>query len=419
MSVPQPYPGYVDRRVEWLGKVPSHWAVGQLKRFARIVNGGTPTPESANWDGDIAWATPVDLNAFDGQQVLQTIRTLTSLGLANGSAAVPPGSVVVSTRAPIGYSAIATQELAFNQGCKGLVPGRAMSPSYLLYAMQAARQELGLRGQGTTFLELSTASLGSIPIPAPPRSEQAAVVDFLDRETAEIDAFIADQEGLIKLLAERRSAAEESAMSRAEGFPRVRLRFLFKQSREDDSAGSEVLSVYRDYGVIVKSSRADNFNKTPDDVSRYLVVRPGYLVVNKMKAWQGSLGVSQHEGIVSPDYEVLRPVSDALSSEYVHAYMRSPRMVGEYAVRSVGIRPSQWRLYWDELRDISIPVPDLGTQRGIVDDVRGATDEIDGAIADAREAIALSRERRAALISAAVTGKIDVRGAARSNVPHS
>ncbi|CAN5598871.1 restriction endonuclease subunit S [soil metagenome] len=265
--------------------------------------------------------------------------------------------------------------------------------------------------KGSTRDKLNQSELSAIVLAVPSLEEQEEIAAFLDRETAEIDAFIADQEELIGLLAERRRSTQVAVMSRAEVAPRVRLRFLFSQSREDDSVESEVLSVYRDHGVIPKSSRADNFNKTPEDVSRYLVVRPGYLVVNKMKAWQGSLGVSDYDGIVSPDYDVLRPTSRTLSPDFAHAYLRSPRMIGEYAVRSVGIRPAQWRLYWDQLRDIEIPVPSLDRQREIVRMLNDETAELDAAVADAREAIALSRERRAALISAAVTGEIDVRGA--------
>jgi type I restriction enzyme S subunit len=243
----------------------------------------------------------------------------------------------------------------------------------------------------------------------PDRATQVAIARFLDRETAEIDAFIADQEELIGLLAERRRASSVFAFSDLEGSPLIRMRFLFEQSREDNSIESEVLSVYRDFGVIKKSSRNDNFNKTPEDVSRYLVVRPGYLVVNKMKAWQGSLGISAHKGIVSPDYEVLRPSTPNLSSLFAHHVLRSPAKIVEYVTRSVGIRPSQWRLYWDQLRDVEIPVPSLERQREIVSQIEDSISEIDAAIADAKEAITLSRERRAALISAAVTGKIDVR----------
>lgn len=243
----------------------------------------------------------------------------------------------------------------------------------------------------------------------PALDEQKSIADYLDFETTEIDAFIADQEELIRLLNERRRSALHAVAGTIGAARQVRLRYLYRQSREANRSDLQVLSVYRDFGVIPKSSRSDNFNKTPEDVSRYLVVRPGYLVINKMKAWQGSLGISSHTGIVSPDYEVLIPTSNELSLNYVHHMLRSPDFVANYAVRSVGIRPSQWRLYWDQMKDIAIPVPDLAVQEDFLRNLRSETAEIDAAIADARESIELSKERRAAVISAAVTGKIDVR----------
>lgn len=278
---------------------------------------------------------------------------------------------------------------------------------YLAAALNAVDYSLYVKG--STRDKLNQSELSGIPVAVPGFEDQRRIADFLDRETAEIDAFIADQEELIALLAERRRSVQADVLSRVDRSRQVPLRYLFQQSREDNSGGSEVLSVYRDYGVIPKSSRSDNFNKTPEDVSRYLVVRPGYLVVNKMKAWQGSLGVSNHRGIVSPDYEVLRPTSKDLHPRFAHAFLRSPRLVAEYAVKSVGIRPSQWRLYWDQLKDIAVPVPSAAQQSRICDALDRATAEIDATIADGREAIALSKERRAALISVAVTGKIDLR----------
>jgi type I restriction enzyme S subunit len=424
LNVLKPYPEYVDRRVDWLGRAPSHWAVGQLKRYARIVNGGTPAPESANWDGDIAWATPVDLNAFDGQRVLQTIRTLTSLGLANGSAAVPPGSVVVSTRAPIGYSAIATQVLAFNQGCKGLVPGRAMSPSYLLYTMQAARQELSLRGQGTTFVELSTASLGSIPIPAPPMSEQAAVVDFLDRETAEIDAFIADQEQLIELLAERRDAGWQAALDGLK-FPDVPLRRVIA-SIVDGPFGSSLTSAhYSERGARVVRLGNIGINEFKDDDQAFISmayfaelaahsIKEGDVVVaglgdDRMPLGRATVVPDIGPAIVKADCYRLRP-GPLVTSEYLAWVLSAPQ--SRYRMIELSRGSTRQRLNTSVVRDVAIPLPPVGLQSRVVKETRHHSQELDAAITDAREAIALSRERRTALISAAVTGKIDVRGAA-------
>lgn len=237
---------------------------------------------------------------------------------------------------------------------------------------------------------------------------QRAVADYLDRETTQIDTLISKQEALIDRLSERRVSVVRHLTEDVPG-ERIRLKYVFESSSEANYPDEEVLSVYREYGVIPKASRSDNFNRTPENVERYLRVRPGDLVVNRMKAWQGSLGISPHRGIVSGDYEVARPIDTHWLSTFAHEYLRSPRMIAQYALRSTGIRPSQWRLYWDQMGDIEVPVPTRETQLRIVDELTTQTGKIDTLIERTQRFIELARERRAALITAAVTGQIDVR----------
>ncbi|RNL71821.1 restriction endonuclease subunit S [Streptomyces sp. I6] len=120
-------------------------------------------------------------------------------------------------------------------------------------------------------------------------------------------------------------------------------------------------------------------------------------MVNRMKAWQGSLGVSAYRGIVSGDYEVLRPVSNSISGRYMHYALRSRHMVGEYRVRSTGIRPSQWRLYWDQMGDIRITLPPLQEQERISDYLDHEIAQIDTLIREQQQLVEMLRERRAAV----------------------
>lgn len=147
---------------------------------------------------------------------------------------------------------------------------------------------------------------------------------------------------------------------------RIPLRYILRPREVVGRQHLSVLSVYRDYGVVHKDSRTDNFNRTPPDLSKYQEVRPGDLVINKMKAWQGSLGISPHSGIVSPDYLVCG-VSSFVQSRYLHYLLRSSPLVSEYYRRSKGIRPAQWRLYWDDLAGISVVLPSVDEQRCIAD----------------------------------------------------
>ncbi|GAA2870666.1 hypothetical protein GCM10010517_30930 [Streptosporangium fragile] len=159
----------------------------------------------------------------------------------------------------------------------------------------------------------------------------------------------------------------------------IRLRYLLHPREEVNRPDLPVLSVYRDHGVVPKDSRSDNFNKTPIDVSRYQVVKAGDLVVNKMKAWQGSIAVSRYSGIVSPDYLVCSVSSD-IHGPYLHYLLRSKPLVAEYGKRSKGIRPAQWRLYWEDLADIGVGLPSLEEQRRIASFLDGSVALIDGLI---------------------------------------
>lgn len=157
-----------------------------LRRVVTIVNGGTPTSAPENWDGDVAWATPVDLGR-SGRYIGSTDRTLTQQGLASGSRAVPAGSLILSTRAPIGHLAITQVEMAFNQGCRGLVPSDQVDVRFLAYQLTAMTRDLQAAGQGSTFMELSSEALGAVRITLPPIEVQRRIADLLDQQVSLLD----------------------------------------------------------------------------------------------------------------------------------------------------------------------------------------------------------------------------------------
>ena len=287
------------------------------------------------------------------------------------------------------------------------IPGARVVPRWLYY--WATTIPFGMLATDTALPSMTSSALGALRIRLPQLADQKAIADFLDIETAQIDAMIEAQRDLVAALAERRSSVLEGALSAVWEYPHRRLQWLYRVSADCNRPDLEVLSVYRDFGVIPKSSRDDNFNKTPENVERYLLVRPDDLVTNRMKAWQGSLGVSKHLGIVSGDYEVARPTTPELLPEFAHFMLRSPRLIGEYRSRSTGIRPAQWRLYWDQMGQIVVPVPPPDVQAAQVHRVKESLSRIDLLVAAANESIVLMQERRSALISSAVTGRIDPR----------
>lgn len=156
-----------------IGEIPAGWAVAPVGKLAEVVGGGTPsTKDEAFWnDGQHYWATPKDLSKLATPVLLSSERKITDRGLAQiGSGLLPRGTVLLSSRAPIGYRAIAEVPIAINQGFIAMQPNQGVSRLFLLYWAEWAHQEIVSRANGSTFLEISKGSFRPIPVVTPPTS---------------------------------------------------------------------------------------------------------------------------------------------------------------------------------------------------------------------------------------------------------
>jgi restriction endonuclease S subunit len=432
MSLP-PYPKYKDSGVEWLGEVPEHWDVWKLSHAIEQIGSGT-TPKTDNlayYDGgETAWVNTGDLN---DAELFDCERRVTELALHDNSSlkVYPARSLIIAMYgATIGKLGMLRFPAAVNQACCVFSNPLKISNKFLFHWFSGFREQIVNMASGGGQPNISQEILRSLRVPCPGMHEQDEIAAFLDREAGKINALVAEQQRLIGLLKEKRQALISHAVTKGlnpdapmkdsgiEWLGQVpahwavsRLRFLFRQEKRQDQVGKPVLSVYRDYGVILKDSRDDNMNKTPEDLSLYQLVNQDDLVVNKMKAWQGSLGVSALEGITSPDYVVFTPHHQECS-DFLHLLLRSQSMVSIYRSISNGIRPAQWRLEPDSFLELRIFLPPVQEQKGLVSFITFESSRFDALMAEATHAIELLQERRTALISAAVTGKIDVRGIA-------
>lgn len=199
------------------------WVTRTLGEVATVVNGGTPKSKVAEyWGGGVQWLTPKDMGQMQGREISETPRTITEAGLSGSSARLAPaGSVILSTRAPIGHLAINTVPMAFNQGCRGVVPSGDLDPVFLYHFLDMSRDLLNDLGTGTTFKELSSTNLKSVKIPLPPLEEQHRIVAVLD------EAF----EGL----ARARAHAETNLQNAQELFENIlthTLRHKFEQGKD-------------------------------------------------------------------------------------------------------------------------------------------------------------------------------------------
>jgi type I restriction enzyme S subunit len=153
----------------------------RLGDIAQIIGGGTPsTKVSEYWDGDIAWLTPKDLSSFDGIYVARGSRSVTEAGLAASSAKMlPKASVLYTSRAPIGYVAIAEGAISTNQGFKSLVLKEGYVPEFLFYLLKASKTEIESHASGGTFAEISAKAFSDVELYFPPTKYQSKVADIL------------------------------------------------------------------------------------------------------------------------------------------------------------------------------------------------------------------------------------------------
>jgi type I restriction enzyme S subunit len=163
------------------------WEERKLSELCEVVGGGTPdTSNKTYWSNDYFWVTPKDLGRLDGFEISNTERKISKEGLKNSSAKLLPiGSVILSSRAPIGHVFINTVEVATNQGCRSFVCGASLFNKFLYYFLFKNKGYLNSLGSGTTFKEISGSTLKEVKIPLPSASKQKEIVNKLDALSVE------------------------------------------------------------------------------------------------------------------------------------------------------------------------------------------------------------------------------------------
>lgn len=440
MSFPK-YPAYKDSGVEWLGEVPAHWSANPLKRAFKIEGGSTPTPDEANWDGDIAWVTPADLSGLSTLFLGASKRTITLTGLAScGTTLLPAGSLILSTRAPIGSLAIALTRMCTNQGCKGLVPYVDASSTYYAYVLLTAKAELNNRGKGTTFLEISGDELGRFVVPAPPFPEQTQIARFLDHETARIDALIEEQQRLIELLKEKRQAVISHAVTKGldptvpmkdsgvewlgevpahwnVGTLRWYATIQGGVAKGKDYEGRETvvmpyLRVANVQNGYVDLAEVKEIAVLESEVERYRL-RAGDVLMNeggdndklgRGTVWQAQIDPCLHQNHVF----AIRP-NGLLRAEWLAAFTQAEQARTYFYLNSKQ-STNLASISASNVMSLALPIPSEKEQLEILTYLEADRIRHEELTAVAVSTVELLQERRSALISAAVTGKIDVRG---------
>lgn len=175
----------------WL--IPADWHWSRMGDVATIVGGSTPRTDRKDYfGGDVPWITPADLSGYTKKTIARGARNITQAGYENsGARLLPANSVLFSSRAPIGYVAIAENPVATNQGFKSFVLGDELLPDFVYYYLQRAKEFAVALASGTTFLEISGKNAARLPVPVPPLPEQRRIVADIEKQLTRLEEGVA------------------------------------------------------------------------------------------------------------------------------------------------------------------------------------------------------------------------------------
>lgn len=428
------YDCYKDSGVERIGEIPKHWEIRKIKSLGNIKNGSTPTSSFKDyWDGEIVWVTPKDINGT--KYISDSDRKITEKGYMNcGVQFVDKGSIVITSRAPIGKISIANTQLCTNQGCKSVeFKSNDINNIFLYYFLRNSSAVLNSLGTGTTFMELSTIALKNVEVPLPPLPEQQKIAAFLDDKTEKIDHAIHIKEREINLLKERRQILIQQAVTKGIN-PNVMMKDSGVEFIGDIPAHWEVRKL-KFIGEVVLGKMICNEEKRGYFLKPYLKskniqwmelmldsVDEMWFSENELKQYR----LKQNDLVVSEGGEVGKTCiwNEELEECYIqnsaHKITLKENNSAKYYLyvfftfgknglfESIVNRVSIGHLTREKLTDIYFPKPPVNEQTKIVNYLEQAEEKIQKAISLKEQEIEKLKEYKTVLIDNVVTGKVRV-----------
>ncbi|PJZ23974.1 hypothetical protein CH352_18095 [Leptospira hartskeerlii] len=428
------YPKYKNSGIEWLGEIPEHWEVKKVK-FCAIINQKTLAESTpSNFEFDYVDISNVNLEAG----VIGSERYLFGKAPSRARRKVKSGDVILSTVRTY-LKAIATinknqENYIVSTGFCVISPMRNLFDTvFFSYFLKSEYfiETVSSISTGVSYPATNANDIANLITLLPSLSEQRAIANYLDRETQKIDHLIAKQERLISLLEEKRQAIISHTVTKGldsnakmkksgvkwlgeipEHWEMKKLKYLFSiKKRIAKKLGYEVLSITQK-GLKVKDI-SSNEGQLSMDYSKYQLVFPGDFAMNQMDLLTGSVDISRFTGVTSPDYRVFCLVDkESTPLYYKYLLLRGylDRIFFNFGQGSSHL--GRWRLPREQFLDFILPYPSKFEQKKIASKIETFIESSQKIVTKIQSAIELLKEKRTALISAAVTGKIDVRESA-------
>lgn len=443
MSFPR-YPKYKDSGVEWLGEVPEDWRVSPLKHAVdpkRPITYGIVQAGSHVLDG-VPYIRPVDMSDEEGIVDPASIpRTSDEIATAYARSMIVEGDLVCSIGPSFGKVMVVPAWLSggnLTQGTSRLAVSGRYEPGFVFWTLRSANSiaQWDAAVGGATFRALNLGPLSETQIAQPPIPEQRCIATFLDQETAKIDALIEEQRRLIELLKEKRQAVISHAVTKGLN-PAARMRnsevpsigFIPEhwELRRVSSLSKKITNgfvgptrdIYVETGapylqsLHIKKNRivADNAYFVSEEWSaahsKSILERGDVLIVQTGDIGQSAVVKDEHVGSNCHALIIVTPRQEVVSGEWLSVLMSSD--YGYQTLLSIQTGALHPHLNCGDVKDVLCPVPPREEQDRIVEVLDARRTAHDALVSDAEFCIDLLAERRLALISAAVTGKIDVR----------
>jgi type I restriction enzyme S subunit len=411
---------------EQLWSIPNHWSWVKASEIAKIVGGGTPkSHDETNFsENGIPWITPADLTGYDKKYISRGRRDLSQKGLeTSGARLLPKGSVLFSSRAPIGYCVIAENPISTNQGFKSLVLNENALPEYIQYYLIATREYAKSIASGTTFLELSGSRMAHYPIPLPPLEEQRRIVAKLDVLLGRNKAGRQELSAATQLIKRQRQAVLAQAFSgelTADWREEMNITFgknielgtvttslAYGTSAKSQAEGDvpvlrmgNIQNCFIDWSDLVYTSDASEIKK--------YALRKGDVLFNRTNSpelvGKTALYRGEREAIYA-GYIIRIRCNSELLPEYLNYCLNSP-MGREYCwqVKSDGV--SQSNINAKKLAAFTFTLPSLEEQREIVRRIEAAFARIDEGEQAIKQAFTLAERLEQATLAKAFRGEL-------------
>lgn len=387
------------------------WIETSLGEIADVVGGGTPSTKIGEyWDGDIVWLTPTEITSQDGKVVSDSIRKITDLGFKNsGAQMLPINSVILTSRASVGFVALSGKELCTNQGFQSLIPKPSVLAKFLMFWIQQNRPEFESRSAGSTFKEISKSNVKSIKLQLPPLPEQKRIVDLISSVDSYIDALQLQLESAKR---SRNAVLHELLTAGGDDWKDVKLSDVTDLITDGSHFSPKTTEHGIPYVTVrdIKDGFLDLNNAARINEDSYLELEkngcrplPNDILFSK----DGTVGkvalvLNAEKFVVLSSLAIIRSTNSVILPKFLALTMSS----SEFQRNAIGSKTGLAikRIVLKHLRDLRIKVPTISEQQRIIEIIS----EMDLVISSSLKTFAESANLRTGLLSDLLSGKHEI-----------